>query len=114
MANRLRPGWTRSNTTFAVMTHFLEDRPPLADIWPANELIWGGIFASPKFVTDEVRQLPRAAELSARWQVPIPTIGPTTRPRWPCSGASPDQSNDQLDTQGTITIDRPHGLKAST
>ena len=31
------PGWTRANTTFAVMRHFLEDRPPLADLWPAHD-----------------------------------------------------------------------------
>ncbi len=36
------PDWTRSNTAFAVLTHFLEDRVPLVDIWPRQELLWGG------------------------------------------------------------------------
>ena len=83
------PGWTRSNVAFAVMTHFLEDRPPLADIWPANELIWGGVFANPRFLTDEVRKLPRAGRAFRRdGACRHPTTGPTTRPRWPWSGAS--------------------------
>lgn len=106
------PGWTRSNTTFAVMTHFLEDRPPLADIWPAHELIWGGIFAHPQFATDEVRQLPRAAELSARWQVRIPNDRSDDKTKvavlWSLTGAS----NDQLDTQGTLAIADGRELKA--
>ena len=98
------PGWTRSNTTFAVMTQFLEDRPPLADVWPAKELIWGGIFANPHFMTDAVRQLPRAAELSARWQVPTPNDRADDKSKvavlWSLTGTS----NDQLDGQGTLTI----------
>ena len=106
------PGWTRSNTTFAVMTDFLEDRPPLADIWPAHELICGGIFASPRFATDEVRQLPRAAELSARWQVAIPNDRADDKTKvavlWSLTGAS----NDQLDSQGTLTIADRGDLKA--
>ena len=63
------PDWTRSNTAFAVMTHFLEDRVPLVDIWPQEELLWGGIFANPRFATDAVKTLPRASELMARWNV---------------------------------------------
>ena len=50
-----RDGDTRYDTTFAVMTHYMEDRVPVADIWPSNELIWGGIFANPKFITPEVK-----------------------------------------------------------
>jgi len=106
------PGWTRPNTTFAVMTHFLEDRPPLADIWPAHELIEGGIFANPRFVTDAVRQLPRAAELSARWQVPIPNDRADDKAKvavlWSLTGAS----NGQLDTKGTLTLADGRNLKA--
>ena len=41
----------------------------MADIWPSNEMIWGGIFANPKFITPEVKALPRAKELSVRWNV---------------------------------------------
>jgi hypothetical protein len=106
------PGWTRSNTTFAVMTQFLEDRPPLADVWPAHELIWGGIFANPRFITDAVRQLPRAAELSARWQVATPNDRADDKTKvavlWSLTGTS----NDQLDGQGTLTIADRGDLKA--
>ena len=106
------PGWTRANTTFAVMTHFLEDRPPLADLWPANELIWGGVFANPSFVTGEVRALPRAGELSARSQVPVPNDRADDKTKvavvWSLTGVS----NEQLDRQGTLTIADARGLKA--
>jgi hypothetical protein len=105
------PGWTRANVAFAVMTHFLEDRPPLADIWPAHELLSGGVFAHPRFLTDEVRRLPRAAELSARWGVPVPNDRADDRTKvavvWGLTGAS----NEQLDTQGTLTLDA-RGLSA--
>jgi hypothetical protein len=105
------PGWTQSNVAFAVMTHFLEDRPPLADIWPSNELIWGGVFAHPRFVADELRKLPRAAELSARWGVAVPNDRADDQTKvavvWSLTGTS----NDQLDGQGTLSLDA-RGLAA--
>ena len=105
-------GWTRANVAFAVMTHFLEDRPVVADIWPANELIWGGIFANPKFITDEVRALPRARELSQRWNVAIPPgrQGDKTKAAviWSLTG----ESNRKLDTAGTLTLPQSDGLQA--
>jgi hypothetical protein len=105
-------GWTRSNTAFAVMTHFLEDRPVVADIWPANELIWGGVFANPKFVTDEVKALPRAQELAERWNVAVPDdrSGDTTKVAviWSLTG----ESNSKLDPAGTLTIPQADGLQA--
>ena len=104
-------GWTRANVSFAVMTHFLEDRPPLADIWPANELIWGGVFANPRFLSDEVRKLPRAGELSARWGVPTPNDRADDKTKvavvWSLTGVS----SNRLDTQGTLTLDA-RGLAA--
>ena len=106
------PGWTRSTTTFAVMTHFLEDRPVVADIWPANELIWGGVFANPKFVTDEVKRLPRAEELSSRWSVPIPRDRADDRTKVAVFWSLTGQSNSQLDSKGTIAIDATPDLKA--
>jgi hypothetical protein len=105
-------GWTRANVTFAVMTHFLEDRPAVADIWPANELIWGGIFANPKFATAQVKALPRAKELAARWKVAVPEdrAGDKTKVAviWSLTG----ESNDKLDPAGTLTISPADGLRA--
>jgi len=106
------PGWTRSNTTFAVMTHFLEDRPPLADVWPAHELISGGIFANSRFVTDEVRQLPRAAELASRWQVATPNDRADDKTKVAVLWSLTGMSNDQLDSQGTLTLADRGDLKA--
>ena len=106
------PDWTRSNTTFAVLTHFLEDRPIVADIWPENELITGAIFAQPSHVTDAVRALPRAKEFAARWAVPVPKerAGDATKVAvlWSNTG----RSNRELDTAGTLTIADAKGLRA--
>jgi len=103
------PAWTRSDTTFAVMTHFLEDRAPVVDIWPGHELLWGGIFANPKFVTRDVRELPRASEISARWKVPgRPGDSTKVAVVWGMTG----KSNDEVDTEGTLTIANATGLQA--
>lgn len=106
------PGWTRSNTAFAVMTHFLEDRPVVADIWPEHELLFGAIFANPRHVTDEVKALPRAGELTARWDVAVPEerAGDATKVAviWSLTG----ESNQKLDDSGTLTIDEVGDLKA--
>lgn len=66
------PAWTRSNTTLAVCAHFLEDRPIVADIWPENSLAYGAIFAHPGHITEEVRDLQRAGEISVRWEEAVP------------------------------------------
>ena len=105
------PDWTRSNTAFAVMTHFLEDRVPLADIWPQEELLWGGIFANPRFATDAVKTLPRASELTARWNVEArERASDATKVAviWSLTGLS----NTQLDQQGELVISDPSGLRA--
>ena len=98
------PGWTRSNTAFAVMTHFLEDRVPLVDLWPQQELLWGGIFANRKFVTPAIKALPRAKELSARWEVEVPPERGDDNTKvaviWGLTGPSPGQ----LDTDGELVI----------
>ncbi len=98
------PQWTRGNAAHAVMTHWLEDRPVVADIWPQNELIWGAVFAHPRHVTPAVRRLPRAAELASRWNVPIPAerAGDATKVAvvWGHTG----QSNNKVDEYGTITL----------
>jgi hypothetical protein len=105
-------GWTRCNTAFAVMTHFLEDRPVVADIWPANELIWGGVFANPKFVTGEVKALPRAEELAERWRVAIPDARSGDKTKVAVSWSLTGESNRKLDSSGTLTIPQADGLQA--
>ena len=106
------PDWTRSNTAFAVMSHFLEDRVPLVDIWPQEELLWGGVFANPRFATDAVKTLPRASELTARWNVEIPPerASDTTKVAviWSLTGIS----KTQLDQQGELVISDASGLRA--
>lgn len=104
--------WTIPNTGFAVMTHFLEDRPVVADIWPEHNLIYGGVFANPKFVTDEVRALPRAKELTARWDVPVPLerSGDKTKVAVIWSYTGPGE-NEQ-DKDGTLVFSRGPDLRA--
>ena len=108
------PAWPRSNTTYAVMTHFLEDRPVVAEIWPSHEMIEGAVFASPKFITDEVRALPRASELSARWNVAIPDDRASDTTKVAVVWALTGSSNDKLDTGGELTIANPRGVTAYT
>jgi hypothetical protein len=106
------PGWTRSNTAFAVMTHFLEDRVPLVDIWPSEELLWGGIFASSKFATPEIRALPRGDELAARWEVEVPAERQDDNTKvavlWGLTGSSARQ----LDQTGELVIPDCSDLQA--
>ncbi len=106
------PGWTRSNTAFAVMTHFLEDRVPLVDIWPQQELLWGGIFANRKFATPAIKALQRASELSARWSVEVPQSRGDDETKvavlWGLTG--PDAHH--LDTNGQLVIQDAADLKA--
>jgi hypothetical protein len=105
-------GWTRGNTTFAVMTHFLEDRPIVADIWPSNELLWGGVFANPKFVTAAVKALPRANELSARWVVDVPKERAADKTKVAVLWSLTGKSNTELDTAATISLSSAPDLKA--
>jgi hypothetical protein len=106
------PDWTCSNTAFATMTHFLEDRVPLVDIWPQEELLWGGIFANPRFLTDAVKTLPRASELMGRWNVEAPPerVSDATKVAviWSLTGVS----NTQLDQEGKLAISDASGLRA--
>ena len=107
-----RDGDTRYDTTMAVMSYYMEDRPPVADIWPSNEMIWGGIFANPKFITPEVKALPRAKELSARWNVEIPKDYQDDKLKVAIIWCLTGESNKKLDTNGTITIPNAKGLRA--
>ncbi len=106
------PGNTRANTTFAVMTHWLEDRPIVADIWPHHELLWGAIFAHPSQVTDAVKRLPRANELSSRWNVPVPPDREADDLKvavvWCHTG--PDAGN--IDPKGRLLIPQPGDIRA--
>lgn len=103
---------TRANTTFAVMTHFLEDRPVVADIWPHHALLWGAIFANPRHISEAVRQLPRATELAGRWEVPVPQDRLDDPVKvavvWSHTGPSPQQQ----DRSGTLTLLEPGDIRA--
>jgi hypothetical protein len=106
------PGWTRSNTAFAVMTHSLEDRVPLVDIWPRQPLLWGAIFANRKFATPTIKALPRASELSARYDVEVPPGRGNDETKvaviWALTG--PDANH--LDKNGQLVIQNAADLKA--
>ena len=92
------------NVAYAVMTHLLEDRPVAADIWPAHPLIWGAIFANPRWVTDEVKALPRAKDLAARWGVAIPKERENDATKVAVIWSETGPSLDRMDTTGTLTI----------
>ena len=106
------PEWTKANTTFAVMTSFLEDRPVVADIWPHHELIWGAVFAHPRHVTPAVRALPRAAELSARWPVAVSPERAGDQTKVAVVWSNTGLDNDHVDAAGTLTIQKPGDIKA--
>ena len=101
-----------SNAAYAVMTNLLEDRPLVADVWPAQPLIWGAVFANPKCVTDEVRALPRAADIGTRWDVPVPAdrADDATKVAMIWSYTGPDA--ETLDPSGTLTIGEAGGIRA--
>ncbi|UCG58193.1 MAG: hypothetical protein JSU70_01550 [Phycisphaerales bacterium] len=105
-------GWTRPNTALAVLTHFTEDRPLVAEIWPEHELLFGAIFANPKFVTDQVRRLPRAADISTRWHVPIPQERSADETKVAVLWSNTGLSNDRLDQDGRLTVTNATGLRA--
>lgn len=106
------PAWTRANVAYATMTHFLEDRPIVADIWPNNELVWGAVFANPKFVTDAVRGLPRAADLAARWEVAVPDSRGDDATKVAVVWSTAGVAADRMDTDGTLTINDPGDIHA--
>ncbi len=106
------PGWTRSNTAFAVLTHFLEDRVPLIDIWPQQELLWGGIFANHKFATAAIESLPRGAELTSRWNVAVPPEHDQDDTKVAVIWGLTGQSAQWLDTHGELVISDPTDLLA--
>jgi hypothetical protein len=103
-------GWgldqMKGSAAYAVMASFLEDRVPVADIWPAHPLIWGAIFANPD---EAVPSLPRASEINARWKVPG-RPGDKTKVAVVWSYAGPDA--DHLDEKATLTLSPADDLKA--
>ncbi len=103
---------TRANTTFAVMTHFLEDRPVVADIWPHQPLLWGAVFANPRHVTDAVRKLPRAAELASRWTVPVPEERRDDTVKVAVVWGHTGPSARRQDTEGALTLLDPGDIRA--
>jgi hypothetical protein len=106
------PSWAKSNTAFAVLTHFLEDRVPLIDLWPHQELLWGGIFANRKFATADIKALPRGTELSARWGVKVPTEREADDSKAAVLWGLTGPSAEHLDSEGEIVIADASDLKA--
>jgi hypothetical protein len=106
-------GWDMPNLAFSILTYYLTDRVCVADIWPYNEMLWGGIFAQPKFITDEVRALPRAQDIDARWGVEPPddikqSDNMIVAVIWGHTG----KSNTGYDLNGKITFENAQGLEA--
>jgi hypothetical protein len=106
------PGWTKSNTAFAVLTHFLEDRVPLVDLWPRQELLWGGVFANRKFATPAIRSLPRSSELTTRWNVAVPSERCEDETKVAVIWGLTGQSDEWLDTRGELVIADASDLRA--
>ena len=98
------------NSAFSLYSYMVTDRPPLADIYPYSELLWGHIFGKKKHITDEVRALPRAQDISARWEVEpfSPDDDTLVAMIWSNTGAS----NLNLDKDGIINIPDAGNLKA--
>ena len=106
------PAWTRPNVTLAVLASFIEDRPIVADIWPENELIFGAIFAHPQHITEAVKELPRARDLSVRWTVPVPEERAGDKTKVAVVWSHTGRSNQELDAGGTLSIESARGLRA--
>lgn len=92
------------NVAYGVMTEMLEDRPVAADIWPAHPLVWGAVFAHPKWITDEVKALPRAKDISARWGVAIPKDRENDASKVAVVWAETGLDAEHLDSSGTLTL----------
>ncbi|MCX8036890.1 MAG: hypothetical protein N3D11_07525 [Candidatus Sumerlaeia bacterium] len=105
------PDFPVGNVAHAVLCDLLEDRPIVADIWPEHPLIWGAVFAHPRWITDAVRELPRAREISTRWNAPIPPDRANDSLKvavvWSETGPAPDR----LDSSGTLAIQPADDLR---
>jgi hypothetical protein len=106
------PSWTKTNTAFAVLTHFLEDRVPLVDIWPRQELLWGGIFANHQFATRELKSLPRGNNLSARWEVKVPPEREADNTKVAVIWGLTGPSAEHLDSEGELIVPDASDLRA--
>lgn len=101
------PNQMRGSAAYAIMTHFCEDRVPVADIWPRNSLIWGVVFANSALADPS---MPRANTLKARWGVPDLIPGDHTKVAVVWNYSGPDQNH--LDNNATLTIAPAGDLKA--
>lgn len=100
------------NVAYAIMTQMLEDRPVVADIWPAHPLIWGAIFAHPRWITDEVKALPRAKDLLARWNVAVPKERENDATKVAVIWTETGLDAEHLDSTGTLTVQPAGDLRA--
>jgi hypothetical protein len=98
------PEWTRSNSTLAVCSYFLEDRPIVADIWPESSLVYGAVFANPESIDSEVQNLKRSVELSSRWEEPVPEDARHKELKVAVVFSLAGPGPDSIDTRGRLTI----------
>jgi len=106
------PAWTHSNASFAFMTHMLEDRPIVADLWPKQSLIRCAVFANPRHIDDAVKKLPRAQELGVRWKVPVPAERSNDPTKVAVLWAWTGSNASTIDTNGTLTLNAPEDVQA--
>lgn len=106
------PEWTRSNSTLAVCSYFLEDRPVIADIWPESSLIYGAVFANPEHIDYEILSLKRSGELISRWEEPVPENTEHKDLKVAVVFSLTGPGPDSLDTHGTITIPEARHIRA--
>ena len=106
------PEWTRSNTTLAVCSYFLEDRTIVADIWPESNLTYGAVFANPEYIDNELLNLERSGELTSRWEEPVPENAKHKDLKVAVVFSLTGPTQDSLDTHGTITIPEARHIRA--
>jgi hypothetical protein len=106
------PIWTMGNTTLGVLHSLIEDRPCVAEIWPSHALITGAIFANSRHVDAAVKALPRAGELSSRWDVPVPAERAQDATKVAVIYSNTGLANDRIDRDGVLTINDASGLSA--
>jgi hypothetical protein len=99
------PTQLRGAAAYATMTHLLEDRVVVRDLWPGHPLIFGALFASPDLGRPDVE---RADALSARWKVSAPVDEVKVAIVWSWLGPSAEQ----LDRQATLTLEDAADIRA--
>ncbi len=84
----------------------------MVDLWPRQELLWGGIFANRKFATPALKSLARGSELVARWNVDVPPDRAEDNTKVAVIWGLTGRSADWLDTRGELVIADASDLRA--